>query len=74
MKTLFKALSVSLLVMSPLAYADENVVLKLDIFINNALVKPILLKGYMAESFTVQIDSEVKYDIVPTLENGAVKL
>ena len=28
----------------------------------------------MAASFTVQIDGEVKYDIVPTMENGAVKL
>jgi hypothetical protein len=74
MKTLFKALSVSLLIMSSLAYANENVTLKLDMFINNDLVKPIVLKGHMAESFTVQIDGEVKYDIVPTMENGAVKL
>lgn len=74
MKTVFKALLVSLLTISSLAYANENVTLKLDMFINNDLVKPIVLKGHMAESFTVQIDGEVKYDIVPTMENGAVKL
>jgi len=60
--------------MSSLAYANENVTLKLDMFINNELVKPIVLKGHMAESFTVKIDGEVKYDIVPTMEDGAVKL
>jgi hypothetical protein len=74
MKTLFKALSVSLLAMSFLAYANEDVILKIDMFINNDLVKPIVLKGHMAENFTVQIDGEVKYDIVPTMEDGAVKL
>jgi len=74
MKTLLKALSVSLLAMSSLVCANENVTLKLDMFINNDLVKPIVLKGHMAESFTAQIDGEVKYDIVPTMEDGAVKL
>ncbi|MCP4323326.1 MAG: hypothetical protein GY787_16060 [Alteromonadales bacterium] len=74
MKSLYKVLTVGLLAISSLAYANENVVLKLDMFINNDLVKPVVVKGSMAETFTVQIDNEVKYDIVPTMEDGAVKL
>lgn len=74
MKTIYKVLAVALFAASSLTYASENVVLKLDMFINNNLVKPVVLKGHMNEKFTAQINDEVKYDIVPSMENGSIKL
>lgn len=74
MKSVYKVLVASTLAMSSMAYANQDVTLKLDMYINDDLVKPITLKGQVADSFTAQIDGEVKYDIVPTIENGAVKL
>ena len=74
MKSVYKVLVASTLAMSSMAYADQDVTLKLALYINDDLVKPITLKGQVADSFTAQIDGEVKYDIVPTIENGAVKL
>jgi hypothetical protein len=74
MKNLYKVLVASTLAMSSMAYANQDVTLKLDMYINDDLVKPITLKGQIADSFVAQIDGEVKYDIVPTIENGEVKL
>jgi hypothetical protein len=74
MKDLYKVLVASTLAMSSMAYANQAVTLKLDMYINDDLVKPITLKGQIADSFVAQIDGEVKYDIVPTIENGEVKL
>ncbi len=80
MKTIWKILLISLLVMSLTncarlaTNARNDVSLKLDMFINDILTKSIILEGEMSNQFFAQIDGEVKLDITPTIEKDAIKL
>ncbi len=74
MKTLWKIVVTSLLVMSTTIFASEDVTLKLDMFINDNLAKSVVLEGKMSNQFFAQIDGEVKLDITPTIEKNAIKL
>ena len=74
MKNLKRSIFTGLLVLASTANASESITLKLDMFINGDLIKPVVLQGELSQSFSAQIDNEVKYEITPSIENGKVKL
>lgn len=74
MKHLQKLLVASLLTASTVSMAADDVTLSLNMYINDDLVKPIVLKGQMGQNFTAQIDGEVKYNIIPSMENDSINI
>lgn len=74
MKKFKRSMFTGLLLLASTANAKESITLKMDMFINGELVKPVVLHGELSQQFSAQINNEVMYEITPSIENGKVKL